>query len=490
MYATPSNNYWLVGDQPPDVRWSSAFVAYVADTDSNYTTWLSQGYETSEIATEQELADLLNATYPAGSPLPPPFVPVTGTGPLSVTVINGVVGSATTGQYTVPAGVHRLQIWGQAAGGGGGSCTAATAQVGGAGGSGETRTITLQVNPGDLIDYSIGAPGAASSNASDTIIGGSPSPVPTIASVASTGTTTTSTTLTVNLPAGITAGDMLLIAVRTINNTVITTPAGWSQLIKQTTGGCDLATFYKLSASGSEGATVSISCTIASDCFATALRIQGHDPATGPTATSALSGSANKTPNCPSLNATVLGLVNKLWLAIADAHQIVNGVPSGFTDFVISSLQGLVKSSWYGSSANILDPTAYSLSVASQWAAQTIAIKSAVPASIMTCKGGTGGSNAAGGSNGTTGGTPTGSGGVRIPTSDGIVAASGSIVTSQGGSNIFGTSLVRVAAQFINGSDGPGPGTGGTSGGNGAATGTARTGSNGGPGMIMIVGYG
>lgn len=499
MYASPSNNYWLVGDQDPDMRWSSGSVAYVAATDATYLAWLAAGFETSEISTEQELADLLNATYPAGSPIPPPFVPITGTGPMAVGIINGTPGSANVGQYTVPAGVHKLMLFGQAAGGGGGGSGSGSALVGGGGGAGETRMITLAVNPGDLIDYTIGAEGAAAAAgvnaggaAADTIIGGSPSPVPSIIATNTTNDAAMTTTHAIALPAGIAAGDFLLMAMLTYQNThTVATPAGWTLLVHQGYGGGagEVYIFYKQNASGAEGASVTITATAAVVCYAISYLIRGHDPAVAPLqASQASSGSSGKNVALPPVNAAAMGAVNKLWLAIGTCYNNLSGVPSGFSD-AFSPATPLVRGSWYGSNATLVDPTTYAIGGTSYYTGHTIAIKAVPPTSIMQCKGGTGGA----GNNGTGGITPTGSGAgsIRIPPAGAAFSsATAAAIESRGGSSFFGLGASRASVNAIAGQDATGPGGGGSGGGNGSSSGTTRGGGAGGPGMLLVVGFG
>ena len=92
MYASPFDNYWIVGDQPDDQRWASARAIYVPDSDATYVAWVNSGFDVCIIATEQELADLLNATYPAGSPIPvePVYPTPGGNGPIYLDIIKAV----------------------------------------------------------------------------------------------------------------------------------------------------------------------------------------------------------------------------------------------------------------------------------------------------------------------------------------------------------------------------------------------------------------
>lgn len=63
----PSNWYWIV-DKATDEVYSSAAADYVPVTDSAYTAWLESGGKPTPIDTEENLADVFAAQYPAGWP--------------------------------------------------------------------------------------------------------------------------------------------------------------------------------------------------------------------------------------------------------------------------------------------------------------------------------------------------------------------------------------------------------------------------------------
>jgi len=556
MYATPSNNYWLVGDQPPDVRWSSGAVAYVADTDATYVAWLAAGYETSEIASEQELADLLNATYPAGSPIPPlpiPPTPLTGNGPVFQQIITAVPTvmvlaedftfhekspiellprteefragltkevielevpggvtpfTALSGNITVPDGIYRLVIWGQAAGGGAGGCGTTTGPgCGGPGGAGETRRIIVNVSPFDVIPYTIGAEGTGGVNANpgttaaDLVLGAGAAAYPVIADIAYTdhATDTPANPVPVSLPPGIVAGNMLLLHLNVTGSTnpTITTPAGWTLLQSAAVGsGTRNAIFWKI-ASGSEGASVSITMNIPATWACGAMRITGHDPATAPqmaTVGEGAAGGASKKPNPPALTPS-WGSKSTLWLAsayVSNNGVVLTGQPSGF-ETAYGPPSGIgVRVAAHNSNATVLNPTEFTVvySAAVNWQTTTVAILPATPANIMVCKGGTNGIQTNGGTAGGSGTTPTGSGGIRIePVCGAYNFASAAGCHSVGGATLFGQCPNRsCAAGGAAGTTGQGYGSGG--GGPGHQNTTNLNGGAGAPGMILVEGYG
>jgi hypothetical protein len=66
MMYTPSNWYWIVGDDESQV-WSSRLAAFVPADDPAYVSWLAMGGVPTRIATMDELYDVLATAYPAGS---------------------------------------------------------------------------------------------------------------------------------------------------------------------------------------------------------------------------------------------------------------------------------------------------------------------------------------------------------------------------------------------------------------------------------------
>lgn len=76
----------------------------------------------------------------------------------------------TSGNFTVPAGVFELQVEGSGAGGGGGG--AATLTSGGGGASGSKSWTRIEVVPGQVIPFVIGAGGAGGGIGADGVSGG------------------------------------------------------------------------------------------------------------------------------------------------------------------------------------------------------------------------------------------------------------------------------------------------------------------------------
>ncbi|MER8672543.1 hypothetical protein [Mesorhizobium sp. M0037] len=106
-----------------------------------------------------------------------------------------------------------------------------------------------------------GGPGAA----------GFPVTAATAVSVYTGGTTTK----TVDLPAGIQSGDLLLVCFRCHNsNNALTTPSGWTLLDSRSSAGAG-AIYYRV-ADGSEGSTLSVVSSTTGDSAHVAFRITGY----------------------------------------------------------------------------------------------------------------------------------------------------------------------------------------------------------------------
>lgn len=116
---------------------------------------------------------------------------------------------------------------------------------------------------------------------------------PTFQSAAATTSTSGTTTHVMNNPASIAAGDMLVIHVGIIDSAnSINTPAGYTSYydVVESAGTSRVRCqgFYKLSASGSEGATTTLtSASNSSEVAARIFRITGHHTTNPPTVSTA-----------------------------------------------------------------------------------------------------------------------------------------------------------------------------------------------------------
>lgn len=191
---------------------------------------------------------------------------------------------------------------------------------------------------------------------------------PHIAAVAKT-----TNTSTVTLPAGITAGDILLMIVGHEDNGAVGTPSGWTSLFSTGSGSGRCQGFWKV-ASGAEGANVTLD---ESDISVVAVRITGAvDLECGTSVTG-----SDTAPNPPSLTAS-WGVKKTLWLAACGGRNdpTVSGMPAGFTEVdQIDDDHGDVGSfaciAELESAEATVNPAAFTLSTSASWVAQTIAVE-------------------------------------------------------------------------------------------------------------------
>lgn len=149
-------------------------------------------------------------------------------------------------------------------------------------------------------------------------------------SIAATNTYTTGTATTthpLNLPASISAGDLLLVFANFNGGPTVTDPAGWTVILGNYVGNVDEPRIYAKIASGSEGSTVTVTLNTSQRASAVSYRITGNR--NGVTSSEiALSSVANAsstlTPNPPNLTPS-WGSAANLWIAVgfSDSSDLV-----------------------------------------------------------------------------------------------------------------------------------------------------------------------
>lgn len=192
-----------------------------------------------------------------------------------------------------------------------------------------------------------------------------------------------------NLPASIAAGNFLFLVLRSAGGDTHSTPSGWSSLVlNNTADGSDDTTsiFYKQSASGSEGGSVTVNGTASLKFSSTAARISGHDPNTTPAIAGPDTG-ASTTPTTPSLT-PVLGGESQdfLWIAIAAYEGEQTDPPTYPADSTLgraagqSGTGGAIATNCRNAqamqqlNAATENPDDYTISVSDQWSGWTVAI--------------------------------------------------------------------------------------------------------------------
>jgi hypothetical protein len=196
-------------------------------------------------------------------------------------------------------------------------------------------------------------------------------------SVAATNTSTAaaSTTPSVSLPASISAGDLLLIAVYTGSGSTVTA-TGWTSVYSNTNiGSGTLAILYKI-ASGSEGASVTVANSPGFSSAHLAYRITGAHASQAPEAGTAATGFSSN-PDPPSFDPSGWGTEDTLWIAVyVTTNGTVTGYSSGYLSGITAS-DGTYKVGWCAKGANAAseNPGTGTLSGFSSWGANTLAVR-------------------------------------------------------------------------------------------------------------------
>ncbi|MFN8037136.1 MAG: PA14 domain-containing protein [Acidimicrobiia bacterium] len=211
--------------------------------------------------------------------------------------------------------------------------------------------------------------GASTCNTVPPIVAG-----PVISTAAPSGTT-----FTLNLPAGIVTGDLLLASVTTSTSTV-TTPTGWT-LVTSTSGTTKQYVFSK-KATGTEGTSIPITISSSGEqTIGTAIRVQGADP-TAPVDASNTATGTSTTP-ATSLTTTTANelLVGFEGAALPTAAALSATPPSGFTETLDGQTSGQLRQASVATAPQATaGPTGtetFTLSASKPWSAILVAIKPA-----------------------------------------------------------------------------------------------------------------
>ncbi len=200
---------------------------------------------------------------------------------------------------------------------------------------------------------------------------------PTVQATNSGWVNATASPHTVNLPAGIAAGDRLLVLLTVDSSATATTPTGWALLSGAPTvfGTSKLLTGFTKVASGSEGATLSVTLSGTASSAHTSYRISGASSSVAPAFGAATGSSVN--PDPPSLTPGTTD--DFLWIAVeANAGFSAGTRPTGYSipvdGWSATSAVSVGSDQKSTAAAAAEDPSAYTISSASGWAAWTVAI--------------------------------------------------------------------------------------------------------------------
>lgn len=123
----------------------------------------SQGITSSNIASATILGSNIAATTVTGGPSGNIALNTITLDNLNTSILKWNTTTVTSsGTFTVPANVNRLEIIGVGGGGGGGGVATSVGQTGGAGGGSTPMSYSIPVSPADVLTISIGAAGIGS----------------------------------------------------------------------------------------------------------------------------------------------------------------------------------------------------------------------------------------------------------------------------------------------------------------------------------------
>jgi hypothetical protein len=164
-------------------------------------------------------------------------------------------------------------------------------------------------------------------DSSKIIIGG---PFPAVQDTNTSGETSDVTSHTVNLPANISAGDLLIVFFSCDGSTTVTWPDGWASIFHQTNSST-LDVGYKI-ADGTEGAAITVTTGAAEQSAHISYRITGNHRSAAPQASTGATGNSTA-PDPDSLTPTG-GAKDYLWIAVEgnDNTSAASAYPGNYTN--------------------------------------------------------------------------------------------------------------------------------------------------------------
>jgi hypothetical protein len=210
---------------------------------------------------------------------------------------------------------------------------------------------------------------------------------PAVASVRQTTFGTDTTDHYVNMPATVSAGDLLIVLFTNDGNAAVSPPVGWSSLASGANGeAVRLSVYYRI-ASGTEGGTsINLVTSDVEQAAAQVYRITDWNGTTPPEI-SAAATDATPAPNPPSLNPAGWDVADTLWLAVAGQDR---GDQAGTTTYPASYADGIgtLSSGVLGNCRTLSarrvhaaaseNPGAFTVPVGEEWVAFTIAVRPAL----------------------------------------------------------------------------------------------------------------
>jgi len=214
---------------------------------------------------------------------------------------------------------------------------------------------------------------------------------PVVATSNGGGDSATTTSHTVNLPASIASGDLLLIYLSCRDsNTTITNPAGWVERLNtfaQTDNGAGQVEVLISSrvSDGTEGGSVSVTTGTSVACAYISHRITGQHASSAPEFGTVAKGSSVN-PDPPAVTPS-WGAEDNLFLApiFASSNPTVSAYPTSYVDnqrreVTVVASNAVVAVSSRNLNATTDNPGTYTISASTPWGAMTVVVRPAAAA--------------------------------------------------------------------------------------------------------------
>jgi len=199
----------------------------------------------------------------------------------------------------------------------------------------------------------------------------------------------------VTMPAGVAAGNLILVLFVADTTPTITWPANWNQIVFVQPTGFTGEARYKIS-DGTEGASITVTTSVAEQSAHITYRISGHNSGTAPTGTITTAAATSVNPNPPAHNPATWDSEDTLWLAgffsdNGSAADAITAAPTNYaSELMEQSGQATTAGVGVGSAQRDLaaasdDPDPFTISASRAWRAFTIAVRpagAAAPSSV------------------------------------------------------------------------------------------------------------
>ena len=155
----------------------------------------------------------------------------------------------------------------------------------------------------------------------------------------------TASSLTINAPAGLASGNLLLASITTNGNPTVTLPSGWTQL--EQIAGTPTTTVYYLVAGGSEPSSYTWSFSASIEAAGGIVRISNVDSGSPINAHNNTFDDGSTTPSSNSITTSADNCLIVQFLGI-DRDESPYGAPSGYTQMWAATIGGLASnvSAW------------------------------------------------------------------------------------------------------------------------------------------------